>query len=234
MNEKQRLIVDIVLASLLLFVPAFLLHSDGRFAGSLAGFVLGSCAAALLLLLLLYPVTKYSGAWKASVTWRMSMRTLLTLHVHGGILAAFFALLHTGHKFQSPLGIALVISLLIVVVIGFVGRYYLPQTVAELREQQSYLAVLRSSYERTAAYLSSRDAVASDNSGTHASVLQNVPLWQLVDGISDLESAIGSSDTMRKIFMPWIGVHVIAAIIMYALLALHVSAELYYGLRWLA
>ncbi|CCE05740.1 conserved membrane hypothetical protein [Bradyrhizobium sp. STM 3843] len=234
MSEKQRLIVDIVLASLLLFVPAFLLHSDGRFAGSLAGFVLGSCAAALLLLLLVYPVMKYGGALKASVTRRMSMRTLLTLHVHGGILAAFFALLHTGHKFQSPLGIALVISLLIVVVTGFVGRYYLPQTAAEIREQQSHLAVLRSSYERTAAHLSSREAAAFGDSGTHDFVLQNVPLLQLVDGISDLESAIGSSETIKKIFMPWIGGHVIAAIVMYALLALHVSAEWYYGLRWFA
>ena len=234
MDERRRLIVDIVLASLLLFVPGFLLHSDRRFAGSLAGFALGSCAAALMLLLLVYPLVKYSAGLKAQVTRRISIRTLLDVHVYAGIAGAFLALLHTGHKFQSPLGIALVVSMLIVVVTGFVGRYYLPQTAAEIRGQQSQLGTLRSVYERLAASLSSHEATAPGVSTTGASVLQAVPLSQLVDGISDLEAAIGSSQTIRTVFAPWVGAHVIAAIIMYALLALHVAAEVYYGLRWLA
>ena len=56
---------------------------------------------------------------------------------------------------------------------------------------------------------------------------------QLVEGISDLEYAIGSQEAVKKIFMQWIGFHVLAAIAMYALLALHVAGEVYYGLRWL-
>jgi len=159
---------------------------------------------------------------------------LLDVHVYAGTAAAFLALLHTGHKLDSPLGIALVVSMLIVVVTGFVGRYYLPQTAAEIRGQQSQLGTLRSVYERLAASLSSHEATASGVSTTGASVLQAVPLSQLVDGISDLEAAIGSSETIRTVFTPWVGAHVIAAIIMYALLALHVAAEVYYGLRWLA
>jgi len=234
MGKGRRPIVDIVLASLLLFAPAFLLHSDRRFAGSLAGFALGACAAVLMLLLLAYPAVKYSVNLKAVVVRRISMRTLLAFHVYAGIAAAFLALLHTGHKFQSPLGIALVVSMLIVVVTGFVGRYYLPQTAAEIRAQQSQLAALRSLYESIAASLSSREAAVSSVSAVGGSALQTVPLSQLVDGISDLEAAIGSSETIRKIFTPWIGAHVIAAMIMYALLALHVAAEVYYGLRWLA
>ena len=67
-----------------------------------------------------------------------------------------------------------------------------------------------------------------------ASALPNVPLLQLVDGISDLEYAIGSHEVVKKIFMHWIGFHIVAAIVMYALLAVHVAAEIYYGLRWLA
>jgi hypothetical protein len=234
MGERRRLIVDIVLASLLLFAPAFLLHSDRRFAGSLAGSALGFCAAGLMLLLLVYPVVKYSVSLKARVTRRISVRTLLDVHVYAGTAAAFLALLHTGHKLDSPLGIALVVSMLIVVVTGFVGRYYLPQTAAEIRGQQSQLGTLRSVYERLAASLSSHEATAPGVSTTGASVLQAVPLSQLVDGISDLEAAIGSSETIRTVFTPWVGAHVIAAIIMYALLALHVAAEVYYGLRWLA
>jgi len=234
MDERKRLIVDAVLAGLLLLVPAFLLHSDGRFAGSLAGFALGSCAAALMLLLLVYPLAKYSKIANAVITRLASMRALLNFHAYAGIVAALLAMLHTGHKFVSPLGIALMASMLIVVVTGFVGRYYLPQTAAEIREQRSRLATLRSAYDRTALVLSAVETTASDAPAVNVSALPKVPLLQLVDGISDLEYAIGSHEAVKKIFMQWIGLHVVAAIVMYALLALHVAAEIYYGLRWLA
>jgi hypothetical protein len=234
MGERERLIVDVVLAALLLLVPAFLLHSDARFAGSLAGFALGSCAAVLMGLLVVYPVTKCSKGSRGAVTRLVSTRTLLAFHVYAGIIAAFLALLHTGHKFQSPLGIALLISMLIVVVTGFVGRYYLPQTAVEIREQQSHLAALRAAYNRSAAIMSSLDATASRGSTLRASALHDVPLLQLVDGISDLEYAIEAHEAIKRVFLQWIGLHVMAAIVMYALLVLHVVAEIYYGLRWLA
>ncbi|MBR0814783.1 iron reductase [Bradyrhizobium diazoefficiens] len=234
MNVRERLVADVVLAALLLLVPAFLLHSDSRFAGSLAGFVLGVGAAALIVLLLLYPMAAHSAGLKALVTRCVSMPTLLAFHAYAGIVAAFFALLHTGHKFQSPLGIALVTSMLIVVITGLVGRYYLPQTAMELRQQQSHLATLRLAYEHTVATLSSPDQDERDGAGKHALALQKVPLLQLVDGISDLESAIASSEAVKAVFMQWIGLHVLAAIVMYALLAVHVAAEVYYGRRWLA
>lgn len=235
MGGRERLIVDIVLASLLLLVPAFLLHSDSRFAGSLAGFAFGSTAAVLMLLLLIYPLTKYSKVLKALVTRLVSLRTLLGLHVYAGIVAAFLALLHTGHKYQTPLGIALIASMLTVVVTGLIGRYYLPQTAAEIREQQTRLATLRSTYDRVALILSTRQAVDYDGSpSVNASARQEVPVLQLVDGIADVEYAIGSQEAVKKVFMQWIGLHVIAAIAMYATLALHIAGAVYYGLRWLS
>jgi hypothetical protein len=233
MGERRRLIVDATLAGLLLLVPAFLLHADERFAGSVAGFALGSSAAALMILLVIYPLVKHSKNVKAGVTRLVSMRAVLDFHVYAGIAAAFLALLHTGHKFHSPLGIALIVSMLAVVVTGFVGRYHLPQTAVELREQQARLATLRSAYDRTALALSALDTPASGAAVT-ASALQEVPLLQLVEGISDLEHGIASQEAVKRIFTQWIGLHVVAAIAMYALLTLHVAAEIYYGLRWLA
>jgi hypothetical protein len=114
-----------------------------------------------------------------------------------------------------------------------VGKYYLPQTAAEIREQQSRLATLRSAYDRNALTLSTREPVNPDGPPVNASALQEVPLMQLVDGIADLEYAIGSQQAVKRIFMQWIGVHVVAAIAMYALLVLHIAGEVYYGLRWL-
>ena len=233
MSARGRLIVDVVLASLLLLVPAFLLHSDPRFAGSLAGFALGASAATLMVLLLVYPLVKYSRSLKALVTRLVSMRALLSFHVYAGIAASFLAVLHSGHKYESPIGIALIASMLVVVVTGFVGRYYLPQTVTEIREQQTQLSTLRSAYDRTAFTLSAREMADSDGPPVSTAALQEVPLLQLVDGISDLEYAIGSQEAVKKMFMQWIGLHVVAAIAMYALLALHIAGEVYYGLRWL-
>ena len=204
-----------------------------RFAGSLAGFALGSIAAALMVSLLIYPLAKYSASFRSGLSRFTSMRALLAFHAYAGAFGAFLAILHTGHKYQSPLGIALVISMLVVVVTGFVGRYYLPETSAELRDAQSRLATLRSAYDRTVAALASRHASDDGASPVSASAVAGVPVLQLVDGIADLEYAIGSREAVKKIFMPWIVTHVIAAISMYFLLTLHIAGEIYYGLRWL-
>ena len=158
MRETERLTVGAVVAALLLLVPAFVLHTSPRFAGSLAGFALGSIAAALMVSLLIYPLAKYSASFRSALGRFTSMRALLAFHAYAGAFGAFLAILHTGHKYQSPLGIALVISMLVVVVTGFVGRYYLPETSAELREAQSRLAMLRSAYDHTVAAFASRHA----------------------------------------------------------------------------
>lgn len=234
MNETERLTVGVVLTILLFLVPAFILHTAPRFAGSLLGFVLGVVAAILMIALLIYPLAKYSVSFKSSISRLASMRALLAFHVYAGVFGAFLAILHTGHKYQSPLGITLIISMLVVVVTGFVGRYYLPQTATELREDQTRLATLRSAYDRTAVVLAGRQTAEEGVPPVSASALQGVPILQLVDGIADLEYTIGSREAVKRIFMPWIVAHVVAAILMYLLLTLHIAGEIYYGLRWLS
>jgi hypothetical protein len=233
MSETERVTVGAVFTALLLLVPAFVLHTSPRFAGSLAGFALGCVAAALMVSLLIYPLAKYSASFRSGLSRFTSMRALLAFHAYAGAFGAFLAILHTGHKYQSPLGIALVISMLVVVVTGFVGRYFLPETSSELREAQSRLATLRSAYDRTVAVLASRQTSDESAPQINASVDPGVPILQLVDGIADLEYAIGSREAVKRVFMPWIVAHVIAATLMYFLLALHIAGEIYYGLRWL-
>ena len=234
MGGAERAIVGAVLTILLFLVPAFVLHTSPRFAGSLGGFALGAAAATLMISLLIYPLAKRSLGLRSLITRLVSIRSLLAFHVYAGVFGAFLAILHTGHKYQSPLGVALVISMLVVVVTGFVGRYYLPETAAELREEQTRLATLRSAYDRTAAALANRNAAANGDSLPSASTLIEVPILQLVDGIADLEYAIGSREGVKRIFTLWVVAHVVAAIVMYFLLSLHVAGEVYYGLRWLS
>ena len=140
--------------------------------------------------LLIYPLAKYSTRFRLWIARLVSMRALLAFHVYAGVFGAFLAILHTGHKYQSPLGIALVISMLVVVVTGFVGRYYLPQTSTDLREAQSRLATLRSAYDRTVVTLARRQA-SEDEAGTRQRVGTS--------GGSDLRS---SSTVLRISNMP--------------------------------
>ena len=51
------------------------------------------------------------------------MRTLLTVHIYTALCGSILVLLHTGHKFDSPLGMALTVMVLLVVLSGFIGRY---------------------------------------------------------------------------------------------------------------
>jgi uncharacterized membrane protein YsdA (DUF1294 family) len=235
MSRTERLTVEVVVTLLLFLVPAFVLHTSPRFAGSLAGFVLGASAATLLVLLLIYPLAKYSTRLKRWITRLVPLSALLAFHVYAGVFGAFLAILHTGHKYQSPLGIALIVTMLIAVATGVVGRYYLPETSTELREEQSKLAMLRSAYDRTAVVLAERQALESVAAeGISATALRDVSVRQLVDGIADLEYAVGSREAIKNTFMRWIIAHVVAAILMYLLLTLHIGGEIYYGLRWLS
>lgn len=233
MSRIERLAVGAILTVLLFLIPAFVLHTSPEFAGSLAGFALGTVAAILMTLLLIYPLIKYSASLRALTTKFISLRALLAFHVYAGVFGAFLAILHTGHKYQSPLGIALVISMLVVVATGFVGRYYLPLTSTELREAQSRLATLRSAFDKRVADLAERAGSEDLAPPVTLSVIQGVPLQQLVGGIADLEYDIGTREGIKHFFALWIVAHVLSAILMYFLLALHVAGEIYYGLRWL-
>ena len=74
---------------------------------------------------LAYLVIKRVKPIKARLTRRVSMRTLLSWHIYTGLLGSLLVLLHTGHKFESLLGVSLTALTLIVVFSGFVGRYLL-------------------------------------------------------------------------------------------------------------
>jgi hypothetical protein len=233
MGRIEQLAAGTILTILLFLAPAFVFHTSPRFAGSLTGFVLGVSAATLLLLLLVYPLVKYSAHLRAAVTRLVSLRALLTFHVYAGVLGAFLAILHTGHKYQSALGIGLVISTLVAVATGVIGRYYLPLTTGELRDAQTRLAALRSAYDQRVV-----DILRLESGGDLAAPVdvpagRSIRIRQLVGSIADLEYAIGSRETIKRVFTLWIVAHVLAAILMYLLLALHVAGEIYYGLRWL-
>jgi hypothetical protein len=226
MGERERVIV-LALGSLLLFLaPGYLLHVSPRFAGSLTGGVLGITAASLMLLVLIYPAVKHIGWLKTRVTRRVSLGRLLSLHVYGGLLASLVAILHSGHKYQSAMGIALIVDILVIVATGFIGRFYLATLGTGLRLQQALLGTLRLAYDRVSHRLGLQTAAATAPA--------DVPILKLVDAIADLEYAIAAREAAQRIARRWIVLHTVASIVLYGLLLLHIGSGIYYGLRWLA
>ena len=224
MNETEKHTVGALVSGLALVVPGFLLHVAPRFPGSLTGSLFGIAGAVLLVLLLVYSTVKRSTWVKAWATKHGRIGAILSFHVYAGVIGALLGIIHSGHKFYSPLGIGLVSAMLVVVFSGFAGRYYLVQIGTDLREQQSMLALLRTRY----------DAIAGALIGDAAPpALADVPLPGLLGAIADLEYAIVAREMLKRTLSRWTVLHVGAAIVMYTLLALHVWNGFYYGLRWL-
>jgi len=225
-NETERLTVGALVSALALAAPGFLLHTAPRFPGSLLGSVFGIAGAVLFVLLLAYSLVKRSAWVKARVTRHASVRAILSFHVYAGVIGALLGIIHTGHKFDSPLGIGLIAAMLAVVFSGFAGHYYLVQLGTDLRAQQGILAVLRTRY----------DAVARALTGSPAPVLAtvaDVSLPRLLGAIADLELSITEREALKRNLSRWVVLHIGAALVMYPLLALHVWGSVYYGLRWL-
>jgi hypothetical protein len=226
MTESEKVLVGGMLSALVLIVPGFLFHVAPRFPGSLTGGMFGLIAALLFVLLLLYSAVKRLPRVREYTKEYVSIGAFLSFHVYAGAIAALLGVIHSGHKLYSPLGIALIVSMLTVVATGFVGRYYLAHIGTDLREQQKQLGALRSRYDTLALVAAGlKDQAVVDPNG--------VPLGQLLGSISDLEFAINGREALKRTLGRWVVLHIAAAFVMYALLALHIWSGFYYGIRWL-
>lgn len=251
MKERERLVVSGLVVLLLLLWLGFLVHRDTRFAGSFWGGVLGVSGAVLMLVPLAYSLVK-RVKWVQVRVWRwVTMRTLLAWHIYAGILGPILALLHTGHKFNSPLGIALTAMMLLVVLSGFTGRYLMGYFTHELLEKKQMLEALQAAYDQTAGELARQPeqaALLGTFSGFFSRLLAGVfvpspatvqggmavPVraLRLAESMADLEYAIKTHETFKRWFGRWLKFHIVISVILYVLLALHVWSGIHFGLRW--
>ncbi len=249
MQERQKLVVSALIVLMLVLTMGFFVHRDPRFAGSLAGGLLGISAASLMLVPLMYLFVKRIPWLKKRITPHISMRTLLTIHIYTGVLAPILGVLHTGHKFQSALGIALTLMMLIVAISGYVGRYLLGRLSTDIRQMRADRDELLAEYtlisEKLQAHPDSATVVRRGASlrGRLASLvlvgktdgLLRAPAQALriAESVSDLELAIRTHGTARAVFTRWLTCHIIIAIVLYALLFVHIWSAWYFGIRWL-
>lgn len=248
MQERSAIAIGGLVLLLLLLPLGYLIHASPRFPGSLAGGLLGIAGAVLMLVPLLYVIIKRVPFLKTRVTRHASMRTLLAVHVYAGVLGPILGMLHAAHKFRSPLGVSLTGMALVVVLTGYVGRYLLARIATAVQGQRSDLAALTAAFDRASAEvrMSPQPAPAGILArmgrtlfGPSEVESGAVPagdasrLVAVADTMADVESAIRTEEVMRDLFDKWLPLHIVMAIVLYGLLALHVWSGLYYGLRWL-
>ena len=252
--ERERAVVTGLLVMLVVLWLGFAIHRSPRFPGSLGGTVLAISGAVLMVLpSLAYVVVKRIPSVKRVINARMSLRRLLAWHVYGGILGSVLAILHTGHRFESRLGIALTAVMLVSVLSGYIGRHFLGQVTLDLREKQALLAQMVAAYNEIAGTLAAqpqRLAVIAASHGKWSRLRRRLftagnpsddeafalayRAAQIAGVVADLEYAIKTHELLKRRFSVWLNVHIAASVAFYALLGLHIWASLYFGLLWLA
>lgn len=246
MKERDRVVMAGVAVVLLFAWLGFLVHRSPRFSGSGVGAAFGIAGAVLMLVPLGYPLVKRVPFLRDRITPHISLKSCLALHVYAGILGPLLAVIHTGHKFDSLLGITLTAVMLLVVVSGFTGRYLLTYAAREITDKllllqtargdlDSAWGVLQNSPPEMRALPKSPVLVAGlaslgfelEAGGPAADVIRTA------ESVADLEYAVHTHELFKRWCKRWLMLHLGLSIALYLLLALHVGAGIYFGLRWL-
>jgi hypothetical protein len=199
-----------------------------------------------MLIPLVYPIVKRVPFLHARVTRHVSIHSLLAVHTYAGIFGPLLAIIHTGHKFDSLLGISLTAVMLLVVVSGFAVRYLLTYVRHEITDKSILLQTARGDLDSAWGTL--------ERSSAARSALPNVPVLvaglasvgialraaspaaevtRIAESVADLEYAVRTHELFQRWFRRSLKLHIVLSVILYLLLALHVGSGIYFGLRWL-
>lgn len=246
MKDRERIVVSGVLGVLLLGWLGFFVHRSPRFPGSGVGAAFAIAGAALMLVPLAYTVAKRIPQLRARIATHVSMQSLLALHTYTGILGSLLALIHTGHKFDSSLGIALTTVMLLVVVSGFAVRYLLTYVNREITDILVLLQTARGDLDSAWGVLERSSAAerglpkAPLFAAGLASVGLEVPfagpageVIRTAEGVADLEYAVKTHELFKRWFSRSLKLHIVLSVVFYLLLAVHIGSGFYFGLRWL-
>ena len=232
MKNRERIIVISVFGVLVFAWLGFLLHVSPRFAGSGVGAVFGISGAVLMILPLGYVFMKRVSFLKERIARHVSLQTWLSIHVYTGIVGALLALVHTGHKYTSPLGITLTATMLLVVVTGIVLRYLTPFVNLEIKDKLLLLQTARGDLDHAWGIVE-QSADGKENRPKEPAFYSTARVTLLAEGVADLEYSIRTHELLKRWFSRSLVAHIVVSVAFYALLIGHIASGIYFGLRWL-
>jgi hypothetical protein len=245
MKNRSRFLVTSIFAVLIFGWLGFLVHTSPRFAGSGLGSAFGIAGAALMLVSASYVVVKRIPAIKRCVSKLVAQNTLISIHIYTGIVGALLGLIHTGHKYDSPLGIALTAMMLLVIVSGFTVKYLLPYVTTDMKDKLALLQTARGDLDSAWGVLESspretknmpkRPLLAAGLASLGLSAASEDPasrVTTLAEGVADLEYSVRTHELLKRWFSWALILHNVTAFAFLLLLALHIWASIHFGLRW--
>ncbi len=176
---------------------------------------------------------------------------MLNWHIYTSIVGSILAILHTGHRFESNLGIWLIAMMMLTVLSGFVGRYFLSYSSKELREKQDTLNLMATQYNQIIGEIGQKPNAEVIYAASHNAVRRalnsfigmetslvgaNTPLSiravRLAESIADIEYSIKTHELLKRRTADWLTVHILTSCTFYLLLIIHVWSAIYFGIRW--
>ena len=245
MKARERIVLTGTLTVLLISWLGFLVHSSPRFAGSGLGAVFGIAAAVLMLFPLAYPFVKRIPSVNRRVTQHVSLETLMIVHVYAGIFGPLLAIIHTGHKYQSWLGIILTSVMLLVVVSGYAVRYLLTYVNQEVKDKLILLQTARGDLDHAWGVLENlpTEQSAPPKARFLLAAMANLGIdlspagpagevTRTAEAVADLEYAVRTHELFKRWFAWSLKLHIVLSLLFYILLGLHIWAGIHFGLRW--
>ena len=250
--ERERNVLGTLIVLLVVLWIGFAVHRSPRFPGSLTGGMLAISGATLMVVFsLAYMGVKRIPSLKQRISKHLSIGRLLKWHVYTGALGAVLAILHTGHRFESDLGIALTTSMLITVLSGYVGRHLLGRASIDLREKRDELAKLETAYNETIGEISRTPDPAFASAGSSGNLswfslrsMRRLAITEagtlsgpyravrMAESIAELEYSVRFHEHFKRLASLWLKIHIAFALAFYVLLGLHIWASIHFGLRW--
>ena len=244
-RAREGIVAAGVLVVLLLAWLGFFLHRSPRFPGSGLGAMFGIAATVLMLIPLAYPLAKRMPSFNSWITPHLSMKTLLGMHVGAGLLGPLLAIIHTGHRFDSWLGILLTALMLLVVLSGFAVRYLLALVAQKLTDQRAMLQTAQGDLDSAWGMVENISSAHEDQPkpqtwATRFAWVGFPPqvggpageVTRIADSVADLEFSIRWHEHLQRWFRRALNLHIGLSVGFYVLLAAHIAAGVQYGLRW--
>src|ERR1019366_6537898 len=142
-------------------------------------------------------------------------------------------IIHTGHKFDSWLGITLTAVMLLVVVSGFIGRYLLTYVNQEIKDKLLLLQTARGDLDSAWGALKNAPAELRrlPRAPRLAAGLASLGLdlqigglagevTRLAESVADLEYAIRTHELLKGWCSRWLKLHIVLSVMLYVLLGL--------------
>lgn len=220
-----------------ILLTGILFHQDRAFPGSALGHSLGILGSIFMLMALIYPFRK-------RILKKRGRQNPLGRHIAYGLIGASLVVIHSAHVVSSLIGILIFLSVVLVILSGSTGYFFFKKVNRSLKEQKRDYDLLKKHMKKQRRELvtAGRTDDSSDVSSLRPRVLTSP--WAEKDDfqrwleelqiLAEKEYSIRFFDRLKIVFSTWLNIHYAFAVLLFALLVVHVLTTMYYGPRWLS